>query len=345
MNVSLLTWVVTCAVILALFVFDFYAHVRTPHAPSLRESGFWSAVYITIAIIFGLFVMWMWGTGFGGEYFAGYVTEKALSVDNLFVFVIIMASFSVPREYQQKVLLIGIVMALVMRGAFIAVGAAAINAYSWVFYIFGAFLIFTAVKLIRDHNGEEDVEKQRDSAVIRMVKKVLPTTEEYDGDKLVTRVNGKRMVTPLLLALVAIGFTDILFALDSIPAIYGLTQEPYLVFTANAFALMGLRQLYFLIGGLLERLVYLSYGLSIILAFIGVKLVLHALHENTLSFVNGGEHVSVPEVGTAFSLIVIVGVLVVTTIASLIRTKGAAQVDERRGEDERRDETVHERRD
>ena len=195
-----------------------------------------------------------------------------------------------------------------MRGIFIGVGAAAINAYSWVFYLFGAFLIYTAYTLIRDHGHEKEAEEKRDSRIISLVKRVLPTTEEYDGTKLITRIDGKRVVTPLLLALIAIGFADVLFALDSIPAIYGLTQEPYLVFTANAFALMGLRQLYFLIGGLLERLVYLSYGLSIILAFIGVKLVLHALHENTLSFVNGGDHVSVQEISTALSLGVIIGV-------------------------------------
>ncbi|AWK73093.1 tellurium resistance protein TerC [Rhodococcus oxybenzonivorans] len=326
MHVSPLVWVITCVVILGLFVFDFFAHVRTPHAPSFRESAFWSTVYIAIAILFGLIVMWLWGSQYGGEYFAGYVTEKALSVDNLFVFVIIMATFSVPREFQQKVLLIGIVMALVMRGIFIAVGAAAINTYSWVFYLFGAFLIYTAYTLVRDHGHEKEVEEERDSKIVTLVKKVLPTTDSYDGDKLVTRINGKRVVTPLLLALVAIGFTDVLFALDSIPAIYGLTQEPYLVFTANAFALMGLRQLYFLIGGLLDRLVYLSYGLSIILAFIGVKLVLHALHENTLGFVNGGEHVAVPEISTGMSLAVIVGVLAVTTVASLLKTRNMSSV-------------------
>ncbi|PTR26617.1 tellurite resistance protein TerC [Rhodococcus sp. OK519] len=321
MNVSPLVWIITCLVILGLFVFDFFAHVRTPHAPSFRESAFWSAVYIGIAIVFGLIVMSIWGTTFGGEYFAGYVTEKALSVDNLFVFVIIMSTFAVPREYQQKVLLIGIVMALVMRGIFIAVGAAAINTYSWVFYLFGAFLIFTAVKLVKDSGHEAEVEEKRESKIVTLIKRLLPTTEEYDGDKLITKIDGKRVVTPLLLALVVIGFTDVLFALDSIPAIYGLTQEPYLVFTANAFALMGLRQLYFLIGGLLERLVYLSYGLSLILAFIGVKLVLHALHENSLPFINGGEHVSVPEISTVMSLSVILGVLVVTTVASLLKTR------------------------
>ncbi|WP_158170573.1 TerC family protein [Rhodococcus sp. JT-3] len=324
MHVTPLAWGITIVVILGLFVFDFFAHVRTPHAPTFRESAFWSTVYISIAIVFGLVVMWIWGTTYGGEYFAGYVTEKALSVDNLFVFVIIMSTFAVPREFQQKVLLIGIVLALVMRGIFIGVGAAAINAYSWVFYLFGAFLIYTAYTLIRAHGHEKEAEEKRDSRIISLVKRVLPTTEEYDGDKLITRIDGKRVVTPLLLALIAIGFADVLFALDSIPAIYGLTQEPYLVFTANAFALMGLRQLYFLIGGLLERLVYLSYGLSIILAFIGVKLVLHALHENTLSFVNGGEHVSVPEISTALSLGVIIGVLAVTTVASLLKTRDRA---------------------
>ncbi|RVW09739.1 TerC family protein [Prescottella agglutinans] len=321
MHVSPLVWIITCLVILGLFIFDFFAHVRTPHAPTFRESAFWSAVYIGLAIVFGIFVMAVWGTTFGGEYFAGFVTEKALSVDNLFVFVIVMSTFSVPREYQQKVLLIGIVLALVMRGAFIAVGAAAINTYSWVFYLFGAFLIYTAAKLIKDAGHGPEAEQDRENKLVRMVKRVLPTTEEYDGDKLITKVDGKRMVTPLLLALVVIGFTDVLFALDSIPAIYGLTQEPYLVFTANAFALMGLRQLFFLIGGLLERLVYLSYGLSIILAFIGVKLVLHALHENTLPFINGGEHVAVPEISTVMSLSVIIGVLVVTAVASLIKTR------------------------
>lgn len=333
MDVTLTTWLITIAVIAGFFVFDFYAHVRTPHAPSLKESGFWSAFYIVISIIFGFIVWWIWGQTFSGEFFAGYVTEKALSVDNLFIFVIIMASFQVPKEYQQKVLLIGIAMALVMRGLFIWAGAAAINNFSWVFYLFGIFLLYTATKLIIDHarsNDHED-EDRSDSFIIRQVKRVLPTTDEYDGDKLITKVDGKRLVTPMLLTLVAIGLTDLLFALDSIPAIYGLTQEPYLVFTANAFALLGLRQLFFLIGGLLERLVYLSYGLSFILAFIGVKLVFHALHENELAFINGGEHVeAVPEITTSVSLIVIVGVLVVTTVASLLRTRGQRTSEEAR---------------
>ncbi|MBP2190312.1 tellurite resistance protein TerC [Nocardia goodfellowii] len=322
-----LTWAITVLVILGLFVFDFYAHVRTPHEPTFRESAFWSSVYIGIALLFGGLVAWRWGGTYAGEYYAGFVTEKALSVDNLFIFLIIMSTFAVPRMYQQKVLLIGIVLALVMRGVFIAVGAAAISAWSWVFYLFGAFLIYTAVKLLKESGHEEEVEEKRDSRIVALAKKILPTTQEYDGDKLVTRIDGHRAVTPLFLALLAIGFADLLFALDSIPAIYGLTEQPYLVFTANAFALMGLRQLYFLIGGLLDRLVYLSYGLAAILAFIGVKLVLHALHENTLSFINGGEPVSVPEITTPVSLSVIIGILAVATVASLAKTRGTVKQD------------------
>ena len=327
MDVSVLTWVITCLVIAGLFVFDFYSHVRVPHEPTLRESGFWSAVYITFAVIFGGFVWWQWGSTYGGEYFAGFVTEKALSVDNLFVFVIIMTKFMVPRIYQQKVLLLGIVMALVMRGVFIFIGAAAIARYSWVFYLFGLFLIFTAVKLVSESDEPVEHEREREGRIERFAKRFLRTTDTYDGDKLFTVENGKRLATPLLLVLIVIGFTDVLFALDSIPAIYGLTQEPYLVFAANAFALMGLRQLYFLLGGLLDKLIYLSYGLSLILAFIGVKLVLHALHENTLSFINGGEHVPVPEISTALSLSVIAVTLVVTTVASLVVSRRRARKD------------------
>ena len=328
MDVSLSVWLITCAVILALFAFDFFTHVRVPHAPSLKESGIWSAIYIGFAVIFGLFVWWNWGSTFGGEYFAGYVTEKALSVDNLFVFLVIFSYFSVSPALQHRVLLLGILMALIMRGIFIAVGAAAINAYSWVFYLFGAFLIFTAVKLLRESDDPVEHEEERETRLERFVKRYLRTHDSYDRDKLFTRVNGKRLATPMLMVLIVIGFTDVLFALDSIPAIYGLTSEPYLVFTANAFALMGLRQLFFLIGGLLDRLVYLSIGLSIILAFIGVKLVLHALHENTLAFINGGEHVAVPEISTGLSLSVILGVLVITTVASLIKSRGMAKSPE-----------------
>ncbi len=325
MGVSTQVWVITCVGILGLFVFDFFAHVRVPHDPTFRESALWSTVYITLAVIFGFFVWWQWGGQYGGEYFAGYVTEKALSVDNLFVFTVIMTSFAVPRAYQQKLLLIGIVMALVMRAGFIAVGAAAINAYSWVFYIFGIFLIATALKLARESGHEREVEVQRENRMVALVRRFVPTTDDYDGDKFLTKVNGKRAVTPMLLALIAIGFTDLLFALDSIPAIYGLTEEAYIVFTANAFALMGLRQLYFLIGGLLDRLIYLSVGLSIILGFIGIKLVLHALHKNTLGFINNGAYVEVPEISTQTSISVIAVVLIITTVASLWRTRGRAR--------------------
>ena len=324
---SLMVWILTCVVILGLFVFDFFAHVRVPHDPTFRESAIWSSVYIALAVVFGFFIWWQWGGQFGGEYFAGYITEKALSVDNLFVFTVIMTSFAVPRPYQQKLLLIGIVMALVMRAGFIAVGAAAINTFSWVFYLFGLFLILTAVKLARESGHQREAEVERENRLVALVRQFVPTTETYDGDRFITRIDGKRAVTPLMLALVAIGFTDLLFALDSIPAIYGLTEEPYIVFTANAFALMGLRQLYFLIGGLLDRLVYLSAGLSIILGFIGVKLILHALHKNTLTFINNGSYVDVPEISTAMSISVITVVLLITTVASLLRTRGRAPTD------------------
>ena len=332
MHVTPLVWIISFVVVAGLFVFDFYSHVKTPHAPSMRESGFWTAVYVALAVVFGLGVWWVSGGAYAGEFFAGYVTEKSLSVDNLFVFILIMAKFAVPREYQQKVLLLGIVIALVLRGGFIALGSAAINTYSWVFYIFGIFLVFTALKLVKESMGDSDdggpmaaTNPEDRGRLANLAMRILPTTDEYDGDRLITRVDGKRVVTPMLMALIVIGFTDVLFALDSIPAIFGLTQEPYLVFMANALALMGLRQLYFLIGGLLDRLVYLSYGLSLVLAFIGVKLVLHALHENTLGFINGGDPVSVPEISTGLSLAFIAVTLIVTTVASLMRSRSIAR--------------------
>jgi tellurite resistance protein TerC len=295
--------------------------VRTPHAPSLRESATWSAVYVGIAVVFGLLIFWFYGAEFGGEYFAGYITEKSLSIDNLFVFVLIMAGFGVPRELQQKVLLFGITFALVLRTVFILVGAAAIENFSWVFYLFGAILIYTAWVQARSggHSGDEDY---RENAVLRFTRKVLPTTEEYHSDRMVVKVDGKRFITPLAIALIAIGTADVIFAVDSIPAIFGLTQETYLVFAANAFSLLGLRQLFFLIDGLLDRLVYLAYGLAVILGFIGAKLVIHALHTNELPFINGGEHVTiVPEIPTWLSLAVILATLVVTTVASLLKDR------------------------
>ncbi len=325
MSVDLWIWVVTGVAIVAMVLFDFFAHVRTPHAPSFREAATWSAVYIALAIIFGLGLGMVWGWDHGTEYFAGYVTEKSLSVDNLFVFLIIMTKFAVPREFQQKVLLVGVVIALVLRTVFILAGAAAIERWSWVFYIFGAFLVYTGIKLAKEKHEADEIEhagEKKDGLAVRLLKKAVPSTDEYHSDRLTTKIDGKRFITPMLVVMVAIGATDILFALDSIPAIYGLTQEPYIVFTANAFALLGLRQLYFLIGGLLERLVYLNKGLAFILAFIGVKLVLHAMHENELPFINGGQHIEwAPEIPTWLSLLVILGTLTVATIASLAKTR------------------------
>jgi tellurite resistance protein TerC len=262
------------------------------------------------------------GTEMGSQYFAGFITEKALSVDNLFVFLVILASFRVPREDQQKVLLFGIVFALIARTVFIFLGVALINSFAWIFYVFGAILLITAGHLLKPESHSHD---EADNIIVRLAKKTLRTSPHYDGDKLFTIENGKRVLTPMLLVMIAIGGTDILFALDSIPAIFGLTQNAYVVFTATAFSLMGLRQLFFLLDGLLDRLIYLSFGLAAILAFIGAKLVLHALHENTLPFINGGQHVEVFEVTTGLSLIVIIGVLAITIVASLASPAGKAQ--------------------
>ena len=324
MHITGLQWGVTIAFILALLAYDFFFHVRKAHEPTIKEAAIWSAVYVGIALLFGLVILFWDGTQFAAEYYGGYITEKALSVDNLFVFLIIMASFRVPREDQQKVLLFGIIFAMIARTVFILAGAAAIERWSWVFYLFGLILIYTAGNLIKGEVTDKEEEDEANNVVVRLAKKMFNTVDYYDGDKLFTVENGKKVMTPMLLVMVAIGGTDILFALDSIPAIFGLTQEAYIVFTATAFSLMGLRQLYFLIDGLLDRLIYLSWGLSIILAFIGVKLLLHALHENTLPFINDGQPVHVVEVTIGFSLAVIVGVLIVTVLASLLSPKGRA---------------------
>ncbi|WP_233159794.1 TerC family protein [Pseudonocardia sp. MH-G8] len=315
-------WWLTILGIVALLVFDFVFHVRKAHIPTLREAMFWSAVYVGIAILFGVGVWVFGGATMGSEYFAGYVTEKALSVDNLFVFLIIMSSFKVPRADQQKVLLFGIVFSLIARTGFIFLGAALINTFAWVFYLFGLILLLTAGNLLKPE-GEDS--HSADNIMIRLARTLFHTSDRYDGDKLFTMEAGRRVMTPMLLVMVAIGSTDILFALDSIPAIFGLTQNVYLVFTATAFSLLGLRQLYFLIDGLLDRLIYLAYGLAAILAFIGVKLILHALHENNVPFINDGQPVNVVEISTALSLSVILGVLVVTVVASLASPKGRAQ--------------------
>ena len=322
MTVSPLVWTLTVVGIAGLLLFDFVFHVRKAHTPTLREASLWSAVYVGIAILFGLGVLVLGGATMGSEYFAGYVTEKALSVDNLFVFLIIMTSFRVPRADQQKVLLFGIVFSLIARTAFILLGAALINQFAWVFYLFGLILLITAGNMLKPE-GEDS--HSADNIMIRLARRLFHTTDRYDGDRLFTVENGTRVMTPMLLVMAAIGGTDILFALDSIPAIFGLTQNVFVVFTATAFSLLGLRQLYFLIDGLLDRLIYLSYGLAAILGFIGVKLVLHALHENNVPFINGGEPVKVLEISTALSLSVIVGVLLVTIAASLLSPRGRAQ--------------------
>lgn len=326
MNVPLWVWLATLGVVVAMLVIDFVGHARDPHEPTLRESAIWSAGYIAVALLFGVGVGMVSGWQFGGEYMAGWLTEKALSIDNLFVFLLIMTSFAVPRVHQQKVLLIGIAIAIVMRGAFIAVGAVIIEQFVAVFYLFALVLFWLAWSQIRDALSDDDEQNQdaSDSKVVQMVRRVLPTSTEYDGSRILTRIDGRRVLTPMALVIVAIGMTDLLFALDSIPAIFGLTQEPYLVFTANAFALLGLRQLYFLIGGLLERLIYLAHGLAVILAFIGVKLALHALHENNVPFINGGEPVAVPEVPIWLSLVVITGTITAAAVASLIVSRRRA---------------------
>src|SRR3954453_6494809 len=290
LNVSAWVWVVTLIALVVVLAVDLLIVGRRPHEPSMREAGSWVAFYVGLALVFGVGVWLVSGGQAAGEFYTGWLTEYSLSVDNLFVFVIIMSRFAVPRQYQQKVLLIGIVLALVMRGAFIAAGAALIEQFSWVFYIFGAFLLYTAITLIRE--GEADEDDFKENILIRWSKRALPLSTSFDSGRMtVVSSAGKRMFTPMLIVMIAIGTTDLLFALDSIPAIFGITKEPYLIFTANVFALMGLRQLFFLLGGLLERLIYLNYGLAAVLGFIGVKLIMEALHTNALPFLNGGHDV------------------------------------------------------
>ncbi len=328
MEVNIWAWLILGAIVIALITFDILGHVRTPHAPTVREAAWWSLGYILLAVAFGAFTWWEFGPVVAGEYFAGYITEKALSVDNLFVFVLIISAFRVPRQYQQKALISGIIIALVLRLVFILVGAAIIERFSAVFYLFGAWLIWTAYTQARAGiSSEAEEEEYKENRFTSMVRRIFPVTDGFVGQRFLVRHGGKTLITPMLICVVALGGADIMFAFDSIPAIFGLTQEPYIVFAANAMALLGLRQLYFLIDGLLSRLVYLHYGLALILGFIGVKLVLHALHENNLPFINGGEGLAVPDIGIAPSLIVILGIIVVTVIASLVHTRLNGEVD------------------
>ncbi len=313
MDVSGIEWTLTVGITVLVILVDVIVVARRPHEPTTAECARYLAVYVGLAIAFGIWITAFHGSQYGTEFFAGWITEYSLSIDNLFIFIIIMASFNVPRKYQQEALMVGIVLALIFRAVFIALGAVAIEQISWIFYLFGIFLLYTGFSLVRDDDDDDDGE----NAVVRLARKRFTISEEWDGLKLTVVENGKRAMTPMLLVIIALGTTDLLFALDSIPAIYGLTDEPYLVFAANVFALMGLRQLYFLLGGLLKKLIYLSQGLALLLSFIGVKLILHALHENELPFINGGEHVPVPEISTVVSIAVIVGILSVTAIVSL----------------------------
>ncbi|MBN9104321.1 MAG: TerC family protein [Propionibacteriaceae bacterium] len=317
MHVTSEVWLITIAVMTVVLGVDLVVIGRRPHEPTMKEAGLAIGVFSGLAVLFGLGVWYLAGSRYAGEFFAGWLTEYSLSVDNLFIFVLIMSKLRVPRKLQQFALMTGIMLALVFRGVFIALGAAAIEAFSWVFFIFGGFLIYTAIKLYVDFLTPDDSEEVTENAVMRWVRRTFPSTDDFHGTRLFVKLDGKRLITPMFFVIVALGTTDLLFALDSIPAIYGLTQEPYLVFTANVFALMGLRQLYFLIGGLLQRLVYLSVGLSVILAFIGIKLVLHALHEYHLDAALGIDL----EIPIWASLLVIIGTLAVTTVLSLARTR------------------------
>jgi tellurite resistance protein TerC len=311
-----IVWILTALGFAAIVVLDLVVIGRRKTAVTMRQATLWVLFYVALAALFavGLFVFRS-GTS-GSEFVAGYITEYSLSVDNLFVFIIIMARFAVPALAVDKVLYIGIVISMLLRGIFIAAGAAAISAASWVFYIFGAFLIYTAVKLAFE--GENDEEDFQENAVLRGLRRVLPITSDYVGSGLTTRVAGRRMMTPLVIVIAAISVANVVFALDSIPAIFGLTTDPYIVLTANAFALMGLRQLYFLIGGLLERIIYLNVGLSVILAFIGVKLVIEALHGSHIDHLGA---IPLPEIGIVTSLAFILATLAVTVLASLAKVR------------------------
>lgn len=317
----------TFAILGTVLLFDLLLVLKRPHEPSMKEAGLWVGFYVGLALLFGALMYWLADAEHAGQFIAGWVTEYSLSIDNLFVFIIIMARFAVPRKYQQEVLMVGIIIALVLRGIFILVGAAVIENFSWVFYLFGAFLLWTAYKQATDDDDES--EDSSENRLVARLRGILPMSDRYDGGKVRTTVEGRKVFTPMLVVFLTIGMTDLLFAVDSIPAIFGLTQSAFIVFTANIFALMGLRQLYFLLGGLMTRLIYLKHGLSVILGFIGVKLIFHAMHVNELPFINGGRPIEwAPEIPTFVSLAVIVGTIIAATVASLLSPAGkAAQVE------------------
>ncbi len=324
MHVHALGWIGLAVVVLVLITIDIVGHVRKAHAPTMREAATWTLGYVGLALVFGLIIWGVYGGTFAAEYYAGWMTEWSLSLDNLFVFIIIMNSFRVPREYQQKALLSGIIIALILRLIFILVGAALIERFSWIFFLFGAWLLYTAYTQVREGTGVEEPDEgdYHENKFVRTIRRIFPVTDGFVGDRFLYRHGGRTFMTPLLLVVFALGSADLMFAFDSIPAIFGLTREPYLVFACNAFALLGLRQLYFLIDGLMQKLVYLHYGLAVILAFIGVKLVLHALHDNTLPFLNSGQGLEgVPDIGIPVSLGVIIGTLAITVIASVLRSR------------------------
>jgi len=306
-------------VLLLIIVADLVLAYRRPHIPSTRESALWVSFYVVLALIFAVLMYIFGGPEHATQFVTGWLTEYSLSIDNLFVFVIIMARFSVPRKYQQEVLMVGIILALIFRGIFIMIGAVVIEQFSFVFYIFGLFLLYTAFNQAFTSHDEEE---EKENKLIRFLRRRISITDDYDGAKLRTVVNGKKVFTPIIIVFIALGTTDLIFALDSIPAIFGITTSPFIVFAANIFALMGLRQLYFLLGDLIDRLVYLKYGIAFILAFIGVKLFLEALHDNEVPFINNGQNVEwAPHIDTVPSLIVILSGMAVATIASLLKIR------------------------
>ncbi|MGO2632389.1 MAG: TerC/Alx family metal homeostasis membrane protein [Galactobacter sp.] len=320
---------VSIAVLVVVIILDLLYVTLRPHTPSMKESAIWVSAYTGLAVIFFGLLWWLEGSGPATEFLTGWLTEYSLSIDNLFVFIVILSGFAVPRELQQRILLVGIIIALVLRGVFILIGAGVIARFSWVFYLFGAFLLYTAIHQFRSAlkerrhatagHGAEEPQKE---GLAQKLSRKLDVVQIYDGMRTRITVDGVKRFTPVLAVILALGLTDLMFAVDSIPAIFGITQDPFIVLTANLFALMGLRQLYFLLGGLLDRLIHLSYGIAIVLGFIGVKLVLHALSHNELGFINGGHHVPVPEISTMLSLVIIVGVIGLSVLTSLLSPQG-----------------------